>query len=335
MNSLISRRGFLAALNSVALMGVGSAVWAETQLIAANSLKPGQWQWYPERSPSGPVVVVVTLADQLAYVYRNGIRVGVSTVSSGKKGFRTPTGVFTVLRKERMHHSHKYHNAAMPDSQFFFGGAALHAGALPGYPSSHGCVHLPRKFADLVFGITHNGTPVIVTNQHSGTGSLSHAGLLLANSDLKQLEKLTGNVRSKTLPVDHKGYSKSAFSVVVSGADSKVFGFENGEVVLESRISIKDSSQPLGEHVYVLRGAHDTAHKLHWIAIGVGSKNETDFDKSYELATARRVVIPHDASRQISENLHPGSTFVITDLPAHPRTRTGNDFVVMRVGDVG
>ncbi len=335
MNSLISRRGFLAALNGLALMGAGPVVLAETQLIPAKSLKPGQWEWYPERSPSGPVVVVVTLGDQLAYVYRNGIRVGVSTVSSGKKGFETPTGVFTVLRKERMHHSHKYHNAAMPDSEFFFGGAALHAGDLPGYPSSHGCVHLPRKFANLVFGITHNGTPVIVTNQHSGTGSLSHAGLLLANSDLKQLEEMTGNVRSKTLPVDEKGYSKSAFSVVVSGADSKVFGFDNGDVVLESPVEIKDRSQPLGEHVYVLRGAHETASQLHWIAIGVGSTNATDIDKNYELATARRVVIPYDASRKISENLHPGSTFVITDLPAHPATRTGNDFVVMRVGEVG
>ena len=51
-----------------------------------------------------------------------------------------------------MHHSSKYNNAPMPDSQFFFGGAALHAGGLPGYPSSHGCVHLPTKFAELVFG---------------------------------------------------------------------------------------------------------------------------------------------------------------------------------------
>ena len=190
MGSLANRRSFLLGSTMLLAYGLMSPAFAGTGLIDARKLKPGQWEWYPDRAPKGPVVVVVSLSDQLAYVYRNGLRIGVSTVSTGKRGYETPTGVFTVLRKERMHYSHKYHNAAMPDSQFFFGGAALHAGGLPGYPSSHGCVHLPRAFADRVFGVTHNGTPIIVTNEHSGMGALSHAGLLLTSMDLQQLEKL-------------------------------------------------------------------------------------------------------------------------------------------------
>jgi hypothetical protein len=178
MDGKMTRRGILVAGGAAALIAAHRGSFAQTEKPVTD-LKPGEWSWYPERALSGPVAVLVSLSDQLAFVYRNGIRIGVSTVSTGRKGYETPTGVFSVLSKEKMHHSRAYNNAAMPDSQFFFGGCALHAGGLPGYPSSHGCVHLPRAFADLVFGVTHNGTPVIVTNDRSGIGSLAHSGLVL------------------------------------------------------------------------------------------------------------------------------------------------------------
>ena len=332
MNMFFYRRTFLKVTAGLAASVMIAPAIAASQLIDARSLKPGEWEWYPERATKGPVAVVVTLSDQLAYVYRNGVRIGVSTVSIGKKGYETPVGVFTVLRKERMHHSHKYNNAAMPDTQFFFGGVALHAGGLPGYPSSHGCVHLPRAFADRVFKVTHNGTPVIVTNQHSGVGSLSHGGLLLTSSDQKQIEKITGNVQSKTLPFDKKGYSKTAVSVVASGADRRVMVLENGEVTFEAPINIIGNG-PLGEHVFVLKGAHSTKQNLEWIALGLGAPSSHNVDQHSELAASFRVKMSEKARNAISRRLHPGSTFIVTDLPAHPQTRTGTDFVVMRVAD--
>ena len=331
MKLMTNRRCFLLGGAALLTTGLAAPSIATTGLIDARKLKPGQWEWYPDRAPKGPVIVVVSLSDQLAYVYRNGLRIGVSTVSTGKRGYETPTGVFTVLRKERMHHSHAYHNAAMPDSQFFFGGAALHAGGLPGYPSSHGCVHLPRAFADRVFRVTHNGTPVIVTNEHSGMGSLSHAGLLLTASDLQQIEKMTGNIRSKTLPFDRKGYSKNASSVVVSRADRKVMVLENGKLVLEAPVQIIGSN-PLGEHVFVLQGAGRSSNRLQWIAIGLGTPGKHNVNQNSELALGQRVKMSSQARDRIAQHLHPGSTYVITDLPAHPQTRTATDFVVMRVG---
>ena len=63
-------------------------------------LRPGDYVWHPKVSPAGPVVILVSLPDQLLYVYRNGIRIGRSTVSTGKPGKATPTGVFTVLQKK-------------------------------------------------------------------------------------------------------------------------------------------------------------------------------------------------------------------------------------------
>ena len=68
-------------------------------------LKPGQFEWHPDRSPSGPLAIIVSLTKQRVYVYRNGIQIGVSTCSTGKKDHETPTGVFTILEKEKEHYS--------------------------------------------------------------------------------------------------------------------------------------------------------------------------------------------------------------------------------------
>ncbi len=77
-------------------------------------LKPGQFKWQGGAIPSGPIVVVVSLAEQRAYVYRNGVRIGVSSVSTGKPGYGTPTGVFTVLEKDADHRSKTYNNQQFP-----------------------------------------------------------------------------------------------------------------------------------------------------------------------------------------------------------------------------
>ena len=323
------RRAFVIA--ALAAAGVANLGGRRThKKKSAEDLKPGEWSWYPERSESGPVAVIVSLRDQLAFVYRNGVRIGVTTVSSGRKGYETPTGVFTVLRKEKMHHSSKYNNAAMPDSQFFFGGCALHAGGLPGYPSSHGCVHLPRKFADLLFPITHNGTPVIVTNERSGVGTLRHAGLVLAESDLEQIEEMTGHMQGKKLPSDTAGADATALSILISGADRKLLAMQNGELFLETAVTIDKANVPIGTHVYQLHDI-DPAHKhYNWVAIGLGTGHEDNIQQQRELAAAARIHIPKQVYSRIARNLHPGATMMLTDLPAHPQTRSGTDFVIMR-----
>ena len=81
------------------------------------NLKPGEFTWAPQLAPEGPILVVVSLDEQRAYVYRNGIEIGASTISSGKKGHETPTGVFHTFLKDKDHHSSLYHNAAMPYTQ--------------------------------------------------------------------------------------------------------------------------------------------------------------------------------------------------------------------------
>jgi len=124
----------------------------------AAALKAGKFLWQPERAPEGQAEIVVSLAEQKAYVYRAGKLIGVTTVSTGKRGHRTPTGSFTILQKRRKHFSNLYNNAPMPNMQrLTWTGIALHAGALPGYPASHGCVRLPMEFSKLLFAVTELG----------------------------------------------------------------------------------------------------------------------------------------------------------------------------------
>jgi lipoprotein-anchoring transpeptidase ErfK/SrfK len=127
------------------------------------SLERGQHLW-AKGSDGGQVTrVVISLNDQLAYAYRGDELIGVSTISSGTKNYPTPTGVFPILEKKRLHRSIRYDNAPMPYMQRLDDyGIAMHAGNLPGYPASHGCIRLPPRFAAWLFAATEIGTEVMI-----------------------------------------------------------------------------------------------------------------------------------------------------------------------------
>ena len=130
-----------------------------------DDLRPGQYRWFGDATAGeGPVRVVVSLPLQRAYVFRGSALIGVSTISSGRPGYDTPTGAFTILQKKVDHVSNLY-DAPMPHMQrLTWDGIALHAGAIPGEPASHGCVRLPAAFARRLFSITELGTQVVVTD---------------------------------------------------------------------------------------------------------------------------------------------------------------------------
>jgi L,D-transpeptidase catalytic domain len=126
-------------------------------------LKAGEFVWEPERAPTGPVLIVISVPDQVAHIYRNGVRIARSTVSTGRPRPPYPTGVFNILEKEKDHQSSIYKGAEMPFMErLTWTGIALHAGQLPGYPDSHGCMRLPLEFAKLLYTITQKGITVIM-----------------------------------------------------------------------------------------------------------------------------------------------------------------------------
>jgi len=143
---------------------------AQAQLVTeAAALNPGQFVFRPELSPTGNVEIVVSIPQQRAYVYRANRLIGVSTVSTGMSGHRTPTGRYPIMEKRRTHFSNLYNNAPMPFMQrLTMGGIALHAGQIPGYPASHGCVRFPYEMARNVFSVTQVRSVVHIVN-HSPT----------------------------------------------------------------------------------------------------------------------------------------------------------------------
>ena len=129
--------------------------------------RPGSYVWQPERAPDGAVLVIVSLPEQRAHIYRGGRRIGLTTVSTGSEGRETPPGHFEILQKKVMHRSNLYDDAPMPFMQrLTWDGIALHAGHVPGYPASHGCIRLPRKLAESLYAVTDLGTRVIVADEN-------------------------------------------------------------------------------------------------------------------------------------------------------------------------
>lgn len=135
---------------------------------AVDALKPGQFVWAKQEVYAGPMKIVIVLDTQRIYVFQNEKLIGFSTISSGKKGKETPPGVFNILQKNVDHKSNLYSNAPMPFMQrLTWDGIAIHGGALPGYPASHGCIRLPHPFAKALFGVTQMGQEVVVLKNTS------------------------------------------------------------------------------------------------------------------------------------------------------------------------
>ena len=264
---LTRRNAVLAFAASTLVMAAGRAFAAGTAAVKA--LKPGEFIWRPEVSPRGPVVIVVSLPEQLVHVYRNGLTIGVSTCSTGKPGNRTPTGVFTILQKHADHYSSTYNNAPMPNMQrLTWRGVALHAGNLPGYPASHGCVRLPKNFSKLLFSVTQLGTPVIIADQNAAQSSVVRPDLILPKEvaeTAQQAEAKTPNSKKST--ADAK--KDAVTSILVSGADRKAYLMVDGAVTFETPININDPDRPLGTHLFSLIGPSADGYSYKWTAFGL------------------------------------------------------------------
>lgn len=145
---------------------LGAAPKAHSDLVAEFGkvgLNPGQYVWAASMPTSGETRVVIDRLTQMAYVYRGAKLVGAAHVSTARQGHITPLGQWSVLEKRPFYRSRKYDNAPMPwmeriDSY----GIALHGGGIPGFPESHGCIHLPMKFAAKLYTMTKIGTKVII-----------------------------------------------------------------------------------------------------------------------------------------------------------------------------
>ncbi len=185
----------------MALLLAGAVDGAEAQMFPWGGWQgPAPWQAQPRRQrraapqyvepaekdptstlpkPNGPLLLVVSLGKQTVTVYDGVNKIATAPISSGMRGRETPTGIFSLLEKNRYHYSNLYGGAPMPYMERITNsGVALHAGALPGYAASHGCIRLPYSFARKLFGITDIGARVIVTNDDLTPSEFQSAHLI-------------------------------------------------------------------------------------------------------------------------------------------------------------
>jgi hypothetical protein len=324
---MLSRRAFSLATGAAAVFAAHSIARAE-RFSAAVPLERGQFTWEPERSPSGTVVVIVSIPEQLVHVYRNGVEIGVSTCSTGKPGHRTPTGVFTILEKQREHVSSIYKGAQMPNMErLTWGGIALHAGNLPGYPASHGCIRLPMKFSALLYEVTHLGVIVIIADERTQPASVVHPGPLLPAVAQGEARALMQRVAQKPSPAGWQtNVDYPLSSVVISRADGMAYVARNGALVATYPARIAEPARPLGTHVYSLLGPAADGSGLLWLAFGVGKTPKDAHVVHWQGDRSLRRISFYDErrAREVAETLHPGTMLMVTDASA-PRTTRSTD----------
>src|ERR1700730_8228983 len=266
------------------------------------TLKPGHYVWHPEVSPAGPVVVLVSLPDQILYVYRNGVRIGRSSVSTGKPGKRTPTGVFTVLQKKVRHESSIYKGAQMPHMQrLTWTGVAMHAGNLPGYPASAGCVRLPVDFAEKLYAVTRNGTSVIITDDKFAQGETAEPGRLLSGK--------TGAASAPPLAAGQFEWQPDQaptgpLSIIISGPDKEAYVYRNGVEIGRAAVSATGLGQSFGSHVYSALDKFDANGRREWISTVSFSRARAPDVKEL----AKRVTIAPKFLEHVSTAVLPGTT---------------------------
>jgi lipoprotein-anchoring transpeptidase ErfK/SrfK len=136
--------------------------------------------------PQGPLIIAVSIEQQKVRIYDANGLFAESPVSTGMKGHSTPMGVFSVIQKHKMHRSNIYSGAPMPYMQrITWSGVAMHAGVLPGYPASHGCIRMPMAFAVKMWNWTRMGARVIITPGQVTPANFAHA-LLVAQKVVPQ-----------------------------------------------------------------------------------------------------------------------------------------------------
>ncbi len=293
-----------------------------------DALKPGEWVWYADTVPEGPMLLMVSITQQKAYLYRNGIRIGASTVSTGKKGHDTPTGVFTILQKNKDHKSNLYNGAGgkpspMPYMQrLTWDGIALHSGNLPGYPASHGCVRMPDGFSKRLFAETNLGMTVIVSND-----KIASPENLVDPSVFAQSMDSKGKVVAVEPLSDYEDYrwqpEKSLFgpvTVLISTKNQLVIALRNGIEIGRSKIGVV-GKEAFGSQAYVvLEGVSAEKSRivpnqmeLNWMRVNVPGNAAQTIVSGLDPNSIRRIVVPVDFARLVYNELQPGSSLLLTD----------------------
>jgi hypothetical protein len=255
----------------------------------------------------GPVHIIVSIAKQRVTAYANGTLVGRAPISTGVPNHPTPMGIFAVISKARRHVSNIYSGAPMPYMQrITWSGIALHAGKLPGYPASHGCIRLPEHFAIRLWGLTKIGARVIIARDEVAPVAITHPRLpvpkkpqnkpadalvaaaptagkieLVASAEIATASKVgdgmkeTGAIKPAPLAdidqVMPRPPRQGPVQVFVSRKQRKVFVRQDFKPLFEAPVTITDPDRPLGTHVFTAMQIQEDGAAMRWTAVTVPS----------------------------------------------------------------
>jgi hypothetical protein len=281
-----------------------AGLWlAAASTAMADELKPGQYRYTPELVESSALVAVVSLPRQRLHLYRGGVRIAISTVTTGRPGYETPPGAYTILQKRREHYSNLYDDAPMPFMQrLTWDGVALHGGVIRTTPSSHGCVRLPESFARALYEVTSFSTRVLITDGVAPQPGLVDPGFLapvdVEGRPLTPIAVAAGEFqwlpeRSPEGPVLVVASSRDAAVVVLRG------GIEIGRARLAPVPDLR-----FGLQAFELRAAADDPLP-HWARIQLPGVGQAEANGTLEL--------PHAFMRALVESLAPGARLILTD----------------------
>jgi hypothetical protein len=268
--------------------------------------------------------MIVSLPEQRAYVYRNGVIIGASSVSTGKKGHETPTGVYTILQKNEDHYSNLYNDAPMPYMQrLTWSGVALHAGRLPGYPASHGCVRLPYEFAQKLYGVTKTGLTVVVSDTQQFPGTIAHPGLVAPVT-------ATGTPVSEPSPVNDVIWRpevapEGPVTILITIEDLRISVFRGGLEIGRAPFTLGAVKRTITLHVLtMLEPSGDEPldpatgkPATRWLMV---SGEQEDYVSTDELLAVFK--IPSEFLRQAATVVGPGTTLVVAKPAASTAART-------------
>lgn len=318
-------------------------------------------------APRGPLQIIISIADQRISLYDNGALIARSSVSTGVEGHPTPLGVFSVLSKQKWHRSNIYSAAPMPYMQrLTWSGIALHAGNLPGYPASHGCIRVTNDFAIRLWHLTKRGTRVIIAHEDTRPVEITNPQLFVPTpkaapalpesgaASLASSDSVTG-ATPHAPPISNSGEdAKTAnsaspegitqkvvpISVFVSRQSSKLFVRKGFTPLFDVPIQIRNPAEPMGTHVFSAMEFKNEGTAIRWNVVSISEKPSLNRGNPPRLrrepaisdkanAVLERIEIPQDAVDRISELLTPGSSLIISDYGISHETGRDTDFIVL------
>jgi lipoprotein-anchoring transpeptidase ErfK/SrfK len=319
--------------------------------------------------PQGPLHIIVSTAKQRVTVYANGTLVGRAPVSTGMPDHPTPTGIFTVISKSRWHVSNIYSGAPMPYMQrITWSGIALHAGKLPGYPASHGCIRLPEHFATRLWALSKIGARVIIARDEVAPVAIAHprlpvpkkpenkpaAALVAAAPAAAGKIELVASVESankvgegineisavkpaspenivQVIPPQRQG----PVQVFVSRKQGKVFVRQDFKPIFEAPVTIAEPDRPLGTHVFTAMQMQEDGAAMQWTAVTIPSGYARGRDTAVMTAAPTaaaaldRIEMPQEAIDRIAGLLAVGSALIVSDNALSDETGLDTDFIVL------